>query len=666
MSLDDPADSEARRLEVLAALDLLDTSPEPIFDCATRTLARLLDVPIALVSLVDRDRQWFKSAVGLETRQTDRSSAFCAHTILGADVMTIEDAQLDPRFVDNPLVTGDPHIRFYVGMPIEARDGERIGSLCGIDTRPRRLGEADKQALRDLAALLSREVQHRQLAALARTHADSTRVALREGEALFRSVFELAAVGVAIVAPEGGFLRVNPALCEIVGYSADELLKLTFQHITHPDDLESDLTQLERVMLGEIKHYRLEKRYIRKSGEIVWINLTVAQQRMGEGGTQYFIAVVEDITERRQSAAKIEALTVNLERQVADRTRRLEHLVESTQRRNQQLRLLSEATALLTAADSYAEVAAIVRQFLPQVYPAVAGALFLGDANDFRRMSVWGASPQVVEQLAWADCWALRRGEEHRVADSNVDLNCVHCKLATPMPHACIPVFAVGQAVGLLELHWPERDAEDVPDSVLLTALAKQLGLSITNLKLREELRQQALHDPLTGLHNRRHLARFMEQCLADHRREGLGFAVLMLDLDHFKRLNDRFGHEFGDQVLIEVAALLRRVAHASDAAFRHGGEEFLMVLRGRTAASVRSTAERIRTSVADLELKQRGPSSDAPKLSISIGLAMFPDHGNELAGLFAAADQALYAAKAEGRNRVIEAPPLCRHSAVD
>ncbi len=149
---------ERARIASLHALDVLDTPPEERFDRITRLARRLFEVPIALVSLVDTDRQWFKSNTGLDARETPRSVSFCGHAILGDRILLIPDALQDPRFADNPLVTGPPHIRFYAGWPLRAPDGARVGTLCLIDCRPRQLDGADFGSMDDLARMVEQEL----------------------------------------------------------------------------------------------------------------------------------------------------------------------------------------------------------------------------------------------------------------------------------------------------------------------------------------------------------------------------------------------------------------------------------------------------------------------------------------------------------------------------
>jgi len=144
---------DAARLRQLRDLQLLDTPPEERFDRVVRFAAEQLDMPIALVSLVDEKRQWFKARFGLDATETPRDISFCGHAIATPGLFVIEDARQDPRFADNPLVTGAPHVRFYAGAPLSTPSGHRVGTLCIIDTQPRTLGRvelATLDVLRDL------------------------------------------------------------------------------------------------------------------------------------------------------------------------------------------------------------------------------------------------------------------------------------------------------------------------------------------------------------------------------------------------------------------------------------------------------------------------------------------------------------------------------------
>ncbi|PNM65299.1 sensor domain-containing diguanylate cyclase [Vibrio vulnificus] len=177
MQTPEKPDNEPQRIADLHSLHILDTAAEERFDRVTRIARRLFDVPIALVSLVDEDRQWFKSCFGLNASETPRDISFCGHAILGTDTLIVEDASLDARFADNPLVTGEPHIRFYAGVPLMFEHSSCLGTLCIIDSTPRTLNEDERLDLIDLAKMAERE--------LAATHSaaidDLTQISNRRG-----------------------------------------------------------------------------------------------------------------------------------------------------------------------------------------------------------------------------------------------------------------------------------------------------------------------------------------------------------------------------------------------------------------------------------------------------------------------------------------------------
>ncbi|WP_077530323.1 diguanylate cyclase domain-containing protein [Vreelandella utahensis] len=170
-------DDEWRRLETLQSLNILDTPSEDRYDCVTRLARQLFSVPISLVTMVDANRQWFKSCAGLSTRETPRRVSFCGHAILGDEVFVIPDTRADERFMDNPLVVDEPYIRFYAGCPYRAPDGSNLGTLCIIDRKPRQLTQEDIQALRDLTSFVEREIAFLEIA----TVDELTQVSNRRG-----------------------------------------------------------------------------------------------------------------------------------------------------------------------------------------------------------------------------------------------------------------------------------------------------------------------------------------------------------------------------------------------------------------------------------------------------------------------------------------------------
>lgn len=208
--------NEAQRLAALRALRILDTPREERFDRITRLAQRMFDVPIALVTLVDVNRQWFKSCIGLDMGETPRSVSFCAHAILRDDALVIEDAQLDPRFADNPLVTDEPHIRFYAGQPLVGPNDQRLGTLCIIDRRPRQMSADELEALRDLATLAENELNVVRLS--------QALVIQRESEARVRAVMDNAADGIITYDEHGTIESFNRAAQRLFGYDAAQVI----------------------------------------------------------------------------------------------------------------------------------------------------------------------------------------------------------------------------------------------------------------------------------------------------------------------------------------------------------------------------------------------------------------------------------------------------------
>ena len=209
-----PPDEE-QRLDALRRLEVLDTAPEPDYDHVVELVANLLDAPIALISLVDRDRQWFKARIGLPVTETSRDVSFCAHAIMQDDdgPFVVIDAQSDPRFADNPLVTGDPGIRFYAGQALHAPGGERVGTLCVIDRVPRTLDDQGRELLARFALLIERMLERRV--------PDTT--ALQRSESREALVLATMHDGLVHQDADGRIVQWNAAAERVLGLSGDEL-----------------------------------------------------------------------------------------------------------------------------------------------------------------------------------------------------------------------------------------------------------------------------------------------------------------------------------------------------------------------------------------------------------------------------------------------------------
>jgi two-component system cell cycle sensor histidine kinase/response regulator CckA len=295
--------SEASRLAALRRYGILDTFAEQSFDDLTQLAAQICGTPIALITLVDEDRQWFKARTGITVSETPREHSFCTHAIQQRDIFVVRDALTDSRFANNPMVTGEPGIRFYAGVPLVAADEQAIGTVCVVDTVPRELTPNQVQALQALARQAMNQMELRlTLRALEQTHREhqQTEESLRQSEAEFRATFENAAMGVALVNPTGQLLKANRALQQMLGYSEPELRAMTFTKFTHPDDVAADLDFYKELIAGQRDQYQLEKRFLRKDGGIISTRLTVSVVRSAAGKPQYAIGMIEDITEKKR------------------------------------------------------------------------------------------------------------------------------------------------------------------------------------------------------------------------------------------------------------------------------------------------------------------------------------------------------------------------------
>ncbi len=235
---------ETERLGSLRGYDLLDTDPEQSFDDITLLAAQIFKTPMASITLVDENRQWFKSKVGLAISETSRDLAFCAHTILQKDVFVVEDAQEDERFRSNSLVTESPHIRFYAGVPLVVADGHALGTICVIDQVPHQLTSEQRKALESLGRLVVIQIE------LRRSLKDKTRSEelLRVSEVSYRRLFEAAKDGILILDVETGRIDdVNPFLLELLTFSRKEMIGKTVAELSPFKDIEANIIMLDRL-----------------------------------------------------------------------------------------------------------------------------------------------------------------------------------------------------------------------------------------------------------------------------------------------------------------------------------------------------------------------------------------------------------------------------------
>ncbi len=340
--------------------------------------------------------------------------------------------------------------------------------------------------------------------------------------------------------------------------------------------------------------------------------------------------------------------------------------LEEAQRRRREAIRVSEMAELLQSCQATTEAYQVIGQTVPELFPDDSGALFLlcAPLNLVEAITVWGKFPPSELVFAPDECWAFRRGRLHRVDGLPVGQVCQHLGSVPAGPYVCVPLQAQGETLGVLHVQHSAVSADNLGDSgqslteakqQLAITVAEHIALALANLRLRETLRHLSMRDPLTGLFNRR----YMEESLARelHRaiRKQRPLGVILADVDSFKECNDTYGHEAGDALLRELGRFLQEHTRQEDIPCRYGGEEFVLILPEAALEVTRHRAEELRGKVKHLQVHYRGHAFGT--ITLSLGVAAYPEHGSTANALLRAADVVLYHAKAGGRDRVVVGP---------
>ncbi len=417
---------------------------------------------------------------------------------------------------------------------------------------------------------------------------------LQNSEARFRGFFEMAGAGAAEVNPAtGGFLQVNNRFCTITGYSREELLTMTFRDITHPEDRESDESNFRLLVEGELSIQREEKRYIRKGGQVVWVSVSGAVVRDADGKPVRAIGIIQDITEQK-----------NAEQALRFSERRFKFTMD-------------------------------------------AAELGVWDMNLSDR-SMWRSKrfDQIFGYAQPLPLWNADVFLEHILPEDReaVDRNFQEALTGT---RECNIECRIRRADGAVCWIWVRGRMLDNGDAGQKRMLGIVLDIS-RHKQLEDDIKHMAQHDVLTDLPNRRLFQEIIAVEAAEAKRYGKKLAILFLDLDHFKNINDTLGHEAGDELLKEAAEKLRSTIRRSDTLARIGGDEFNVLLTDF------SQVEDISDVVGKIADCFRTPFVIAGRevtVTASIGVSIYPDDSEEIDGLLRYADRAMYKAKEWGRN---------------
>jgi diguanylate cyclase (GGDEF)-like protein/PAS domain S-box-containing protein len=481
------------------------------------------------------------------------------------------------------------------------------------------------------------------------THRKTTEQALEASEARHRQLVDHLPVGIYRSTREGSLLDANQALAKILGYPDRESLLQADVQSFYLDASDRELWMAKIGAEGVASDFELQLR--RPDGSVIWVRDSARVVRDEQGRIVCYEGALQDIT--RQKQAEWEARQAS--QQAASWVGHLE-------RRNKEMELIREMGDMLQTCPSAEEAYAVMAHWAEQLFDDRPGALCViaASRNVVEPVALWGNPVMGEPVFGPEDCWALRTGRLHRVDRERSRLVCKHLGELPGGATLCVPMMAHGEALGIVHLQSGTADfrppdvASDSTEQIAVT-VAEHLALALANLRLRESLRTQSIRDPLTGLFNRRYMEESLEREFRRAERRGVPVGVIMLDLDRFTHFNNTFGHQAGDTLLQALGELLRTRVRAEDIACRYGGEEFVLIMPEASLDITAERAEKLRQEARELRVQQHGQSLGA--VTVSLGVAAFPQHGPTAEAVIRAADLALYQAKNDGRDRVAKAP---------
>ena len=578
--------NEAKRVRELHGFEILDTPAEQAFEDIVKLASEICETPMALINLVDSERQWTKSSVGIEAGNVPRTQAFCSHTILHPDdIFTIENATEDERFVENPFVTGEPHIKFYAGAPLVTEGGDAVGALCVIDQKPRELTEFQQRALRVLARQVVAQMELRRTIRQMREAQMRQRKAqrdLREGEARFQTFMDNSPAAAYMKDEDGRIVYANKTLERMFNLEEGKMLgKTDFEII--PEASAVAVRKNDALVLSEWKTMELLEEAATPDGAAnYWLSLKFPL--LDSQGRKFLGGVSIDITAR-----------VDAEEKLNESEKRYRHLFELSPGYINVHDLDGVITAVNEAAANALGYRAeemvgknLADFFIPKSRPFFADYL--------QRMRNTPFEEGVFH--------VLTKNGERRVWQYRNRL----CKTADESG------YVIGYAQDITEL----KETQD-------------------------KLHDLTLTDDLTTLYNRRGFFTLADQALRYARRKNKECIAIYADLDNLKQVNDKFGHAAGSQMIADAANIFKTFFRDSDIAARLGGDEFIILVQDSSREAEKIIMERLQKEIAKLNETGSRPF----QLSISFGIARFePESGKTIEQLVSEADKLMYAQK--------------------
>jgi len=465
---------------------------------------------------------------------------------------------------------------------------------------------------------------------------------LKTSEVRYRRLFETAKDGILILdADTGQITDVNPYLEDMLGFSLSELRGKTLWEIGPFRDVAASQSAFRQLQSQE---------YIR------YDNLPL-ETKAGQHKQVEFVSNVYRVDEKRVIQCNIRDITARkkAEADFQKANEELVALVTELQRRDSEMQVLNRMNDLLRACNTQEEAYQVVALTASELFPGQNGGLaVLHPSRQYlETVARWGQEMTVEPLFSSEDCWAMRRGQPHEVGDIGSGLLCRHFIQPMHSGYLCVPLTVQGETLGVLSLvgdaMW--KDSHRASQQQLAVMVGEAIKLSLSNLRLREKLHEQAMRDPLTGLFNRRYLEETLPRELHRAQREKSPVCVVMLDLDHFKRFNDMFGHGVGDLMLRTVGEVLQDNLRKSDISCRQGGDEFLLVLADSSLEDTWQRVEQIRIIVKEMQIRQ--DEKLLGTMTLSAGIVEGGEY-RTVGELLRAADKALYAAKQAGRDRIV------------
>ncbi len=586
---------EPARLDALIACGVLDTLPEAQYDGIARLAAAICGTPIALVSLVDSSRQWFKARVGLGATETPRAHSFCDYALASPGLFEVPDAQADARFRDNPLVTGEPGIRFYAGVPLTDPDGFALGTLCVIDRAPRELTDVQRDALATLAGQVAVLLQSRRRVA----ELEQAQARLGVEQERFRAFMDNSPAVAFMKDESGRFVYVNEPLTRRFGIPADRWLGHTDAELWG-DEVGGALRATDERILA--------------SGETLTLYETVPTPDGESFYWHVFKFPFTDAAGRRFLAGM--AVDRTAEKRAEDALRASEEKFRTV------VDGLAEGVLLIDPESKSILESNVAARRLFGYTVAELAARTLYDLCTHDRASL----DANCERVRLSGRYSVGRRRYRHRDGTTLDLE-LSASLMHQGGRAVISIVFrdVGEAIRAEEqLH------------------LYQLELETANARLRE----LAATDGLTGVKNRAAFDARLAEAHGLATRSWQPLSVVLLDVDHFKLFNDTFGHPAGDDALKSVAGTLAGAARATDTVARYGGEEFALILPDTDYAGAMVLAERCRRAVAGADWGLR-------PITVSVGVSTLTEATADAPALVREADEALYRSKQAGRNRV-------------